>query len=98
MIARRRVFLLVALAAVVAAGATVAATLLTSSETPSGTPTSPSTGGVRPGVPPLLLDLGVRTDPEARALRRAAALYGRGRRRQAGRIFGRWGSLDRSEE
>ena len=38
----------------------------------------------RPGVPPLVLDLGVRTDPEAKALRRAAAvLYERGRRRQA---------------
>jgi len=94
MTARRRVFLLVALAAAAAAGATVAATLLTSSETPSGTPTTPLTGGVRPGAPPLLLDLGVRTDREARALRRADALYDRGRRRQAGRIFERWDSLD----
>jgi Flp pilus assembly protein TadD len=40
--------------------------------------------GVRAGVPPFLLDeLGVRTDPEAARLRRAARSYGRGDRSAA---------------
>jgi tetratricopeptide (TPR) repeat protein len=94
MTARRRVVLLVALAALAVAGATVALTVLTSSGEPGSTEAAPSTGTVRGGAPPLLLDLGVRTDPEARALRRAAALYDRGRRREAARVFGRWPSLD----
>src|SRR5262245_64588460 len=33
------------------------------------------------GTPPLALDLGVRTDPEARALRRGERLYSSKRRR-----------------
>jgi len=45
-----------------------------------------------PGVPPLVLDLGVRTDPEAVALRRAAGLYQRGKRPQAAAIFARYRS------
>src|SRR5207237_556472 len=39
-------------------------------------------------------DLGVRTDPEARALRRASQLYNAGKAKQAGEIFGRYDSLD----
>ena len=34
-------------------------------------------------APPLVLDLGVRSDPEAQALRRAARLYDSGKRAQA---------------
>ncbi|MFN2469816.1 MAG: hypothetical protein ABR583_02290 [Gaiellaceae bacterium] len=49
-------------------------------------------GGARKGAPPLVLDLGVRTDAEARALRRASALYARGRREQAEGIFDRYTS------
>jgi tetratricopeptide (TPR) repeat protein len=48
----------------------------------------------RPGPPPLTLALGVRTDPEARALRRAASTYAAGRRAQAAREFARWDSVE----
>ena len=46
------------------------------------------------GLPPLLLDLGVRTDPEAVALRRASSLYDRGQAHRAGLIFDRYRSLE----
>jgi tetratricopeptide (TPR) repeat protein len=39
------------------------------------------------GVPPFVVDLGVRTDPEAQALRRAVRAYEDGDRRRAGRIL-----------
>ena len=45
------------------------------------------------GAPPVLVDLGVRTDPEARLLRRAAGLQSRGRRAEARRLFARGTSL-----
>jgi tetratricopeptide (TPR) repeat protein len=45
------------------------------------------------GVPPFVVDLGVRTDPEAVALRQAAQAYSRGERRRAARILGRRTSL-----
>lgn len=48
----------------------------------------------RQGVPRLVLDLGVRDDPEARDLRRATELYERGRRRQAAVLFARHDSLE----
>jgi tetratricopeptide (TPR) repeat protein len=48
----------------------------------------------RPRVaPPLMLDLGVRDDAEARRLREALAAYAAGRRAEAGRIFARYPSL-----
>ena len=81
--------LIVAAAATAAAGVTIAATALTRTDPPE-----PSVAAPREGVPPLLLDLGVRTDSEARALRRAAQLYARGRLAQAGRIFERHGSVE----
>ena len=87
MTARARVWLIVAGAAAVAAGLTVGVTVLT-----SGTPER-STLKPRPGSPPLALDLGVRIDREARALRRAATLYNRGKRAEAGRVFAHYGSL-----
>jgi tetratricopeptide (TPR) repeat protein len=40
------------------------------------------------GVPPFVVDLGVRTDPEAQALRRAARAYGGGEPRRAAAILG----------
>jgi tetratricopeptide (TPR) repeat protein len=46
------------------------------------------------GVPPLLLDLGVRTDREARDLRRAEGLVADGRRDEAAAIFARYPSLE----
>lgn len=90
--ARGRIVLLVALAAVVAAGLTVGATLLTQGD--GGGTSGPPLATPRAGAPPLLLDLGVRTDTEARALRRALTLYGQGRRRPSGRVFGRYDSVE----
>ena len=46
------------------------------------------------GVPPLVFDLGVRVDPEARALRRGERLYSQKKRAEAGRIFARYESPD----
>lgn len=86
---RARVSLIVAAAAAAAAGVTIAATAFTRTDLPDEPVASP-----RSGVPPLVLDLGVRTDPEARALRRASALYDRGRRVEARRIFERHESVE----
>jgi tetratricopeptide (TPR) repeat protein len=95
---RLRVSLVVAAAAAAAAGATVGATVLTSSGS-QRTPGAQQTEGAqtarpRSGAPPLVLDLGLRTDPEAVALRRAAALYDRGQRRRASPIFVRYHSAE----
>jgi tetratricopeptide (TPR) repeat protein len=82
------VWLIVAGAAAVGAGVTVGATVLTATHVHKAARAS----GLRAGAPPLVLDLGVRTDPEALALRRAEALYADGKRRQAAAIFGRYSS------
>jgi tetratricopeptide (TPR) repeat protein len=47
---------------------------------------------LRSGNPPLALDLGVRTDAEATALRRAQRLYSDGDKEQAARLFARFSS------
>jgi tetratricopeptide (TPR) repeat protein len=52
-----------------------------------------TTSGVRGRPPPLSLDLGLRADPEASALRRANRLYAAGKRREAARVFARYDSL-----
>ena len=67
---RTRIIVIAVAAAALAAGGTVALAMITS---------SPNSGGkahteVLKGVPPLVLDLGVRNDPEARALRKAERL------------------------
>ena len=85
--AKTRVLVLVGAAAVAAAGATVGVTALTS--TPE-----PKRAAVCPAGPPLQLDLGIRTDPEAIALRRA---QGRLAQRDSGgarRIFEAYQSID----
>jgi tetratricopeptide (TPR) repeat protein len=46
------------------------------------------------GNPPLVLDLGVRADAEAQALRRAAELYERGSLRESRAIFAGFRTLD----
>src|SRR5882672_5262435 len=92
MSARTRVFTVVALAAAAAVAGTVGVTLL---QTRGETTTAP--GAVtkpRAGTPPLILNFGVREDPEARALYRAQSLYAKGRRAEAARIFGRYHSLE----
>jgi hypothetical protein len=83
---RGRVFVLVALAAVVASGAVVVGVLATRSNLPSTKP--------RKGSPPLALDFGLRTDREARALERAQILYDRNHDETgAKQIFDRYRSL-----
>jgi hypothetical protein len=86
---RLRVWLVVTAAAALAAGVTVGATVLTATHVHTA-----KSAALRPGVPPLALDLGVRTDPEAQALRRAEGLYDTGKRRAAAAIFGRYSSLE----
>jgi tetratricopeptide (TPR) repeat protein len=88
---RMRVSLAVAAAACVAAGAVVGVTVLQTRGEERG---SEGVTTPRPGVPPLLLDLGLRTDAQAVQLRRASGLYGKGRRAAAERIFERYDSLD----
>ena len=81
---RTRVFLVVVIAALVAGGAAIAAALVLGSDDQEG--------GGREGAPPLVLDLGLRTDPEAIALRRAERLYSDRKPADAGRIFARYDS------
>ena len=80
-------YVIVGLLAASAAGVTVGATALTADRPERGSAASP-----RAGAPPLALDLGVRADREARALRRAQDLYERGRRREAEAVFRRYPS------
>ncbi len=88
---RARNWLVVGAVAFVAAGATVGATLLTRTTPPS----SPDAKvAVQKGPPELDLDLGVRTDAEATALRRALVLYDHGHAKAAGAVFGRYHSLE----
>lgn len=90
MSAKARVWLLVGAIALAAAGATVGVTLLTRT-----TPPSPAAVLATPkGSPPLEIDLSLRTDPEAVALRRATSLYAHGKAKAAGVIFERYGSLE----
>jgi tetratricopeptide (TPR) repeat protein len=89
--ARTRTFLVVAALAAVAAVAVAGITAATSSD-PGGTAaTGPQ---VRPGAPPLSLDLGVRDDREARDLREAIGLYDEGKLVEAEERFSRHSSLE----
>lgn len=84
---RGRVFSFVLLAAVVASGVVVVGVVATRNHVPA--PPEP-----RAGRPPLALDFGVRTDPEARDLQRAQRLYLDKQVGQAKLIFGRYHSLE----
>ena len=88
--ARTRIFVIAGAAAVVAAGATVALAVITSSDEGA----QPRAEMPLEGAPPLALDLGVRDDPEARALRRAEGLLDEKRRAAARRIFARYDSSE----
>ncbi len=77
-----------ALAAVAASAIVVGAVAITRTE-----PKQPSGLKARSGFPPLVLDLGVRNDAEARGLRRAEALYDAGRAREARDAFRGLGSV-----
>ena len=85
---RARIIVIAGAAACLAAGGTVALAVITS----NGKGGSENKPVPLSGAPPLALDLGVRTDPEARALRRAERLYASKRRAAAGRIFSRYQS------
>jgi tetratricopeptide (TPR) repeat protein len=89
--ARTRTFLAVAVASVAAAVAVVAITAATNDAPPATTATASQ---AKDGSPPLSLDLGVRTDPEAVDLRRAIGLYDDGKPADAARIFARYDSLE----
>jgi tetratricopeptide (TPR) repeat protein len=81
-----RRYLITAAVALAAAGLTVGLTLATR--------TTPPHPHRQSGSPPLVLDLGVRTDPEAVALRRAVNLYDGGKVDQAARLFRPYHSLE----
>jgi len=84
---RARIFLVVGLAAAAASGIVVIGVLATRSNVPVVKP--------RTGSPPLALDLGVRTDPEAQALRNAESLYDRDRQAsRAEAVFAHYQSLE----
>jgi tetratricopeptide (TPR) repeat protein len=85
---RTRILVIVGAAAALAAGGTVALAVITSSDEVG----KPKTEVPLAGAPPLVLDLGVRVDPEARALRRAERLLDKNQRAAAGRIFARFSS------
>jgi tetratricopeptide (TPR) repeat protein len=81
---RVRIALFVAVASLAAAAVAIGAGVLTRGD---------AEGRGREGAPPFVVDLGVRTDPEARDLRRAAGLYGHEQLDEAARIFARHDSL-----
>ncbi len=82
-----RRYLITAAAALAAAGLTVGVTLATRTA-------PPKRPAAHQGSPPLSLDLGVRIDPEAIALRRAADLYNPGKAHRASLIFERYHSVE----
>ncbi len=91
MSARTRTFLIVAALAVFAAVAVAGITAATSNEPGGAAAIGPT---VRPGAPPLSLDLGLRIDREARDLREAVGLYEEGKLVAAKERFARHGSLE----
>jgi tetratricopeptide (TPR) repeat protein len=81
---RLRIALVAAVALAAAGGVALGAVLVRDGEEDADRPS---------GAPPFVVDLGVRTDPEAAALRQAARAYSRGERRHAARILARRTSL-----
>ena len=90
---RARTYLVVALAAVGAAALVVGTVAFTRTSTGGASAQAKTTATGRGRAPALVLDLGVRTDPEAVALRRANRLYVAGKRAAAARIFVHYRSL-----
>ena len=86
---RARVLAIVSVAALAAAGLVVGLTLATRSQPVKAVVLQP-----RKGAPPLVLDLGVRGDAAAQAIRRGSALYAKGRRAAAKQIFDRYPDLE----
>jgi hypothetical protein len=90
---RVRTGLVVAALAALAGVVVVGAAVLSAEELPPP-PRPLAQPKPQKGAPPLVLDRGLRTDREARDLRRAAELYERRQRRQAAEIFARSESLE----
>jgi tetratricopeptide (TPR) repeat protein len=87
---RTRVLVIVTLVALAACAAVVGFAARSGGEPPS----LASALHPRKGAPPLALDLGVRVDAEASALRRALGLYDGGHRKEAAAVFARYDSLE----
>ena len=83
--ARTRILALIGAAAVVV----VAAVVLVAA---GGEGSGDGRSAAREGLPPLALDLGLRTDREAKELRRAVELYNKQQPAAAARIFDRYSS------
>jgi tetratricopeptide (TPR) repeat protein len=81
---RTRILAIVGAVALVAAAGTIGLTVLSGDDEDKST--------LRSGSPPLVLDLGVRTDAEATALRRGQRLYAEGDEAEAARVFARFSS------
>lgn len=88
-----RTYVVVAFAAVAASGLVVGTVAFTRTSTGKAFTQTQTTPNVVGRAPALVLDLGVRTDPEAVALRRANQLYVAGKRQAAARIFARYRSV-----
>jgi tetratricopeptide (TPR) repeat protein len=92
---RLRTYATVAVAAIAAAGLVVGTVAFTRTSTAGGgSAHAQTTGPAQKRPPALVLDLGVRTDAEARALRRANVLYDRGARARAAAVFARYRSVE----
>lgn len=91
MSARRRVILLVALVAAAAVAVVAFAVVSSNGDSTTMTAAQPE---LREGRPPLSFALGFRSDPEARDLARAAALYQRGDQTSAAALFAKHDSIE----
>jgi tetratricopeptide (TPR) repeat protein len=85
-----RVATLTAAAAAVAAAVVVGVVAFQTDPVEGAAPAAKT----RKGAPPLTLELGVRADAQATALRRAQRLYTEGKRAAAGRAFGKIDSVE----
>ena len=86
---RLRILTLVWLTAAAAAAVVIGATLLQSESSNAS-----DASDLPEGNPPLVLDLGLRRDHEARELGRGARLYQEGNTEAAARVFSRYRSVD----
>jgi tetratricopeptide (TPR) repeat protein len=89
--ARARITLIVSALALAAGAAVVGITAATNGDSPTAAVEGPT---LRPGFPPLALDLGVRVDREALDLREALRLYEAKKRTDAEKLFARHDSLE----
>ena len=91
---RQRTTAVVAAVALAAAGATVGVTLAQSDRAATPVAGAPPVGKPLEGAPPLVLELGVRDDEDAKALRAASQLLDGGKRIDAARQFSLYHSLE----